>query len=447
MESALKPFPSLIGVLAAGLLFTPLTAQRIEDEAVRYFQEYLRIDTSNPPGRTVEAARFLKRILDREGIPSSLYESVPGSKVNLLARLKAQSSDPNQKPLLLLHHMDVVPADPSRWPVDPFGGVIQDGYIWGRGAMDMKGHGIIHLMSFILLHRNAVPLDRDVVFLAVADEEIGGGMGASWMIDHHFAELDPEYVLDEGGAGFQDLLSTEKTAFGISVTEKQVLWLEVRAEGRAGHGSQPIADNANEILVSALSKVLSRPRPAGDHPVLQEMRRRLGTLADNKFTRAIQRNTISLTTLQAGVGEPPKVNVIPSLSRATLDCRLLPGQQPEEFVKGVRETIDDPRISVEVIYQSVVKETSPADSPLFQAMEKTLTRHFPGAVITPLIIPYGTDSAEFRLQGAQAYGFLPVIVTPEIIGSMHSDSERIPLEGFKKGIRIFYEMIVELVKK
>lgn len=434
--------------LIACLFPASLAAQEsIEDEAVRYFREYLRIDTSNPPGHTLRAAQFLKRILDQEKIPSVWYESVPGSRVNLLARLKAEPTTPAKKPLLLLHHMDVVPAEPSRWPVDPFGGVLKDGHLWGRGAMDMKGHGILHLMTFIQLQRSQVRLDRDVIFLAVADEEIGGGMGASWMIQNHWDELDPEYVLDEGGAGFVGLLSRDKTVFGISVTEKQVLWLRLSAEGTAGHGSQPIEDNANSILLAALTKVLSPSQSPGELPVLREMRRQIGTFADNKFTRAIQRNTISLTTLRAGVGEPAKINVIPSVSTATLDCRLLPGQDPQQFTQKIRTTINDPRVKIEVAYRSVVKETSPHDAPLYKTMESTLRKHFPDALVTPMIVPYGTDSAEFRIQGCKAYGFLPVIVTPEIIGSMHSDSERIPVEGFKKGVRIFYDMIAAFVAK
>lgn len=431
-------------VLVCLQTFAWVQAQTVEEQAVGYLQQYLRINTSNPPGHTVEAVRFLKGILNKEGIPTEVYEAVPGSKVNLVARLKA-ARNTGKKPLLLLHHMDVVPADPSRWPVDPFGGVVKDQHIWGRGAMDMKAHGVLQLLTVVQLKRDKIPLDRDVVLMAVADEEIGGGMGAAWMIQNHYDKLDPEYVLDEGGAGFQGLLSPEKTVFAISTTEKQILWLRLTAEGTAAHGSQPIDDNANVILLAALNKVLSRAQPIKKNPVFAEMSRRIGAMADNKFTRAIQRNTISLTTLRAGVGEPAKVNVIPSVSTATLDCRLLPGESPDQFIAEIKQTINDPRVEIEIIYQSVAKETTPYDTDLFRAMEATLRKHFPQSIITPLIIPYGTDSAEFRLKRAKAYGFLPVVVTPEIIASMHSDSERIPLEGFKNGVKIYYEMVAALV--
>ena len=243
------------------------------------------------------------------------------------------------------------------------------------------------------------------------------------------------------------LLSTDKIVFAVSVAEKRLLWLKLTAQGTAGHGSQPIEDNANQILIAALDKILSRPGSVGDHPVLREMSRRIGVLPDNKFTRAIRRNTISLTTLSAGVGNPPKINVIPSVSSATLDCRLLPDESPEEFIQQTRSTINDPRIEIEVVYQSVSTESSSSETPLFRVIEATLKKHYPQAVVSPVIIPYGTDSAQFRRRGVTAYGMLPVIVTPDIIGSLHGDLERIPLEGFQRGIRIFYEIVLNFLEK
>lgn len=441
LVSMLKRIVVLLSVFSCGLA---LGQSAYQDEAVHYLQEYVRINTSNPPGRTIEAAHFLKGILDKEGIPVTIYESVPGQKANLVARLKATRPS-GKKPLLMLNHMDVVPADPSRWPVDPFSGVIKDGYIWGRGTMDMKGHGITQLMTLVLLKRNHVALDRDVILLSVSDEEIGGDKGARWMIENHYPGLDPEYVIDEGGVGFKNMLAPGKTVFGIAVTEKRVLWLRLRAEGSAGHGSQPIKDNANEILMRALNRILARPEPRGDDPVLNELIKRVGRLADNKFTRAIQHNTISLTTLQAGVGNPPKVNVIPSVSTATLDCRLLPGQSTQQFLADLRRRINNPAITVEKIYESVIKDPSPMDSPLFETMERVLKKHYPNAVVSPLIIPYGTDSASFRLKGAKGYGILPVIVGPDILGSLHSDNEKIPVDAFKQGIGVFYDIISSFV--
>ena len=181
-------------------------------------------------------------------------------------------------------------------------GVSKDGYVWGRGAMDMKGLGMIHLYAFLSLKRAGIPLSRDVIFMAVADEETGGELGARWMIENHYQELDPEYVLDEGGFGSRDLFVDGKLVFGISIAEKKIVWLKVRAEGVAGHGSQPHQQNPNDRLVRALARLLSHPLPSAPVPVLEKLRTELGTLEQNKFTHAIQHSTISLTTLRSGSG-------------------------------------------------------------------------------------------------------------------------------------------------
>jgi acetylornithine deacetylase/succinyl-diaminopimelate desuccinylase-like protein len=216
-------------------------------------QEYVRIDTSNPPGDTTKAADFLASIFEREGIPFTRYESAPGKSI-VYARLKATVSPPAGKAIVLLHHMDVVPADRAQWTIDPFSATIRGQELWGRGAMDMKGQGIAHLMAFLRLKRERVPLSRDVILLAEPDEEVGGALGARWMIANHYAELDPEYVIDEGGFGSRDLFAPGKLVYGISVAEKKIVWLKLRAEGIAGHGSQPNDQNPNDRLVRALAR-------------------------------------------------------------------------------------------------------------------------------------------------------------------------------------------------
>jgi acetylornithine deacetylase/succinyl-diaminopimelate desuccinylase-like protein len=191
-------------------------------------QEYVRIDTSNPPGDTTKAADFLTSIFEREGIPFTRYESAPGKSI-VYARLKATASPPAGKAIVLLHHMDVVPADRAQWTIDPFSATIRGQELWGRGAMDMKGQGIAHLMAFLRLKRERVPLSRDVILLAEPDEEVGGALGARWMIANHYAELDPEYVIDEGGFGSRDLFAQGKLVYGISVAEKKIVWLKLCA--------------------------------------------------------------------------------------------------------------------------------------------------------------------------------------------------------------------------
>jgi acetylornithine deacetylase/succinyl-diaminopimelate desuccinylase-like protein len=317
------------------------------DEVTRLLSEYVAIDTSNPPGDTTRAAAFLTAILDKEGIPVTRYESAPG-KVIIYARLKATVSPAAGKAILLLHHMDVVPADRAQWKTDPFTPTIQGDELWGRGSMDMKGQGVAQLVAFLMLKRQNLPRTRDVILMAEPDEEVGGALGARWMIANHYAELDPEYVLDEGGFGSTDLFAN-KMVYGISVAEKKIVWLKLRAEGVAGHGSQPTDTNPNDRLVKALARLLgdggarafqaSADRSAENlalHPtVIDMMQAKVGAFAKNKFTNAIQQSTISLTWFRSGVGDPPKINVIPSVAEAGLDCRVLPGTSKDQWIAEV----------------------------------------------------------------------------------------------------------------
>jgi acetylornithine deacetylase/succinyl-diaminopimelate desuccinylase-like protein len=415
----------------------------IQDEAVRLLQQYVRIDTSNPPGDTRKTADFLESILKREGIAVTRYESAPGKAI-LVARLKGTGS---ARPIMLLHHMDVVPADASRWKVDPFAATIRDGELWGRGAMDMKGLGVAHLLAFLTLERRDVPLARDVILMAVPDEEVGGALGARWMIERHFAELDPEYVLDEGGFGSEDLFAPGKLVFGISVAEKQIAWMKVRAEGVAGHGSQPHDQNPNQRLVRALTRLLEKPMPAPSNAVLDTMKERIGPFAPNKFTNAIQNSTIALTALEAGVGNPKKVNVIPSVAEALIDCRLLPGTDAKQWVEDVKARLADVALHVEVTYLSDPSVVSPPDSPLYRALESAIMRHYPSAVVTPMLIPYGTDSNAFRHKGAKSYGLMPAVLSADIVASMHGDAERVPVAGLGPAARIFYEALVAVASR
>ncbi|MGP0591709.1 M20/M25/M40 family metallo-hydrolase [Nitrospira sp. T9] len=428
-------------------LLIPATAAMGQDvdwkttvgEAVDTLQQYLRFNTTNPPGDVTEAAGFLQKVLEEEGITVRRYEAAPG-KINILARLKSTG---DAKPILLLHHMDVVPADARHWDsVDPFGGEIKDGHIWGRGAIDMKGTGVLQLYAFLTLARQKVSLDRDVIFMAVNDEEIGGRMGTRYMLDHHYDELDPEYVLDEGGVGSREIFVDGKLVFGISVAEKRAFWLRLTARGVAGHGSQPHDQNPNDTLMRALNRLFSAPFPTIPNPVLDALETRLGPLTPNRFTNAIQQTTVSLTSLRSGVGDPPKANVIPSLAVATLDSRLLPGMDAEAFLAEVQSRLGD-EIEVEVIHPASQSVVTPHDTGMFQALSTAITRHHPDATVVPMIIPYGTDSRMFRLRGAKCYGILPLVLSTALATSIHGDAERIPVDQFETGIRIYYESLVE----
>ena len=412
-------------------------------EAVRLIQDYVRINTSNPPGDVLKAADFLSRILEREGIPVKRYDSGPGRSI-VVARLKGSGT---AKPLLLLHHMDVVPTDATRWQHDPFAAEIADGKIWGRGAMDMKGLGVVQLMAFLTLKRQNVPLARDVILMAVPDEETGGTLGARWMREQHYADIDPEYILDEGGFGSRDLFAQGKLVFGISVAEKKILWLKLRAEGIAGHASQPHDQNPNDRLVRALARLLSEPAPASSVAVLEMMKSRVGTFAVNKFNNAIQHSTISLTTLRSGVGDPPKVNVIPSVAEATIDCRVMPGTTKEQWLAEIRRRLGDPAIKVDIAYEGDDPVVTTQDSTFYRALESAIKHRHPEAIVTPMIVPYGTDSNGYRPKGVKSYGFTPVIVPADAAMSMHGDAEYLPVNAVAPAIQILFEALKETVSK
>jgi acetylornithine deacetylase/succinyl-diaminopimelate desuccinylase-like protein len=436
------------------------TSAQAQDEITRLLAQYVAIDTSNPPGDTTKAADFLTAILAAEGIPVTRYESAPG-KVIVYARLKATVSPVAGKAILLLHHMDVVPADRSRWKTDPFTPTIVGDELWGRGAMDMKGQGVAQLVAFLMLKRQNVPRTRDVILMAEPDEEVGGALGARWMIANHYAELDPEYVIDEGGFGSRDLFAPNQMVYGISVAEKKIVWLKLRAEGVAGHGSQPTDTNPNDRLVKALARLLdgadpsatAAARPAApkladpaaerrrEPSVLDVMQARVGAFANNKFTNAIQRSTISLTWFRSGVGDPPKINVIPSVAEAGLDCRVLPGTTKDQWIADVARRLGDPAITIELINESDDPIVTSPDAPLYRNIEAAIKRQHPEATVTPILIPYGTDSNAFRPRGVKSFGIFPALLPADVVASMHGDGEHVSLTSVREGAQIFFEAL------
>ena len=409
---------------------------QIEKHALELLQQYVRIASVNPPADTRTAAALFQSELEKNGLVPRLYPNGPDGQTNLVVRLKGR--DASKKPLLLLNHFDVVPVDKKAWDIDPFGAVIRDGYIWGRGTLDMKGIGVQQLTAMIALHAAGITPARDIVMLSTCDEESGGERGIQWMMANHYSEIDSEYVLDEGGMGTREVLAPGKLVYGISVGDKIVFWLRLRAKGTAGHGSQPIPDNANLILLHAIEKAMELPENSKPNPVVEEMKKRIGVpLSQNKFTSAIQRNTISLTTLQSGL----KVNVIPSSSEATLDCRLLPGVNADEFLSEMKARINDPRVSIEIINAAPDVGMSPSNTPLFAAMRAAILKREPGSLVTPMLVPFGTDSAYLQKRGVIAYGFTPMILDAATAATMHSDRERLPVAEFLKGIHIFYDVL------
>jgi len=417
-------------------------------EATALLSEFIAIDTSNPPGNEATACAFLGGVLQREGIPYDLYETGPG-RMNLVSRLRG---DGTAGALILLNHTDVVPVEREFWTVDPFGGEVRDGYLWGRGALDMKGMGIFELIAFVLLKRLRLPLKRDVVFFAVADEEAGSEFGAEWFARNHPDLLKGDFCLNEGGNGWASFGGIQRPFFGFSPIEKNPVWLRLRAEGPPGHGSLPHAENALGRIVRALDRIQNWQR---ERVILPEMRSFFEQLAHagalppvetiaeleplataDRMINALTQHTISLTSLHSGI----KANVIPAQAEATLDCRLLPGESAASWIGRIREVIDDPRVTVEPIFQS---ETPPSrlQSELYELAGQIVREYDEQALLLPVVSSWFTDSRTFRNAGTPAYGFIPVLLEQADFASIHGHDERISLENIRLGTQIIWELV------
>jgi acetylornithine deacetylase/succinyl-diaminopimelate desuccinylase-like protein len=417
-------------------------------EAVELLQRYIRIDTTNPPGNEEHAADFLAGLLSAEGIDSRKLFSAPG-RANLVADLPGSDSG---KPLVLLNHTDVVPVEAQQWEIEPFGGLVKDGYVWGRGALDMKGMGVLELMTVLTLKRRGVRLRRPVRFLAVADEEAGSEYGVEWLDREHPDLMDAAFVINEGGYGAETYLGSERPLFGVSMAEKSPLWLNLRATGKPGHGSAPHDDNVLDRMVRAMHRVQAWQRPYLMTPPVADALRAahaegyidvnpdsisVAQIAERyRSLRTLLSNTISATGLSAGV----KHNVIPATASATLDCRLVPGFEHERFIKELRGVIDDPRIEIDVAFASESPST-PADTELHTAIKDVCREVMPEAAVLPRVTAGFTDSRAFRRRGVPAYGFVPMLLGPEEQGGMHGNNERISLANLRRGVEVLYRVV------
>ena len=408
-------------------------------EATDALSHYVQLDSSHPAGRTVETAAFLTERLEAEGIECRTYASPEPGKVNLVARLRADA--PVGKPFLLSHHMDVVQAVAADWRFDPYSGEVADGYVFGRGSLDDKGMGIMELLTMLLLKRENVSLSRDVIMLATCDEEIGSPMGARWMVENHFADLDPAYVLDEGGSGLRGFFSAGD-AFEIVVDEKRMVRIRLVAHAEPGHASMPWTDAATHRLVRAAHTLLEQAPEDRDTPPVAEMIRRLGgdiarkEIAAQRASMPLLHDTISLTMLSGGY----KINIIPERAEMSFDCRLLPDTDERAFVSNVEQLVNDPGVSVEVIdWPDNPSVTAPWDGGLFQALDQACRTYLPKAVVTPTICVGGTDARYFRARGIPSYGLVPGMFTAEDLKGFHGLDERMSIENLRLGTQVIHD--------
>jgi acetylornithine deacetylase/succinyl-diaminopimelate desuccinylase-like protein len=438
---------------------TEIDWTKIRAEAVQLLQDLIRIDTTNPPGNERAAALHLQKLLESDGIETRVLDVAP-ERANLYARIKGDGS---RRPLILLSHTDVVMAEPQRWTVPPFSGELRDGYIYGRGAIDMKGTATVHVTLMRLIKRLNVSLKRDLILLAVADEEAGGS-GANAMVEK-YPELvrGAEFLLNEGDVVY--VKDGKIQQYGVDVMEKAALWLRIIAKGPTGHGSIPLANSSVDRLLRALERLRRWETPIHVAPAVAESYRmkaqqqadpvlrsayynlaralrnpalRKKLLADSTLNAEV-RNTFTITGLQGS----DKVNVIPGTAWAQIDARLLPGETPAGFITTLRRVLNDPELEIETLEGSTPTASS-ADTALMHAIRKVAARRDPGVPVIPTMLTSSTDSATFRSLGITAYGFEPFKLDDEELNRSHGDDERVSVENLGFALQFLYEVILEL---
>ena len=423
----------------------------------------IRINTTNPPGNELVAAKYIADILQHEGINAQIIETTPGRGF-LVARLSASAVPDPSRALLLMGHLDVVGVDKSKWSVDPFGAVVKDGYLYGRGAIDDKGMAIANLAVFISLKRSNARLNRDVIYLAEGDEEAGGTNGMKVAVEKYWDKIAAGYALNEGG--YNVLKGGKVQYMAVQASEKVSVSVDVIATGVSGHASLPRKDNPVTHLAAAIAKIGTYETPVQMNSVTRAYFEGLAQVEDeetakwmrsletsdrgehaarylsneNLLWNAMMRDTISPTMLQAGI----RPNVIPSEARAVINIRLLPGDMVTPLLAKLTQLVNDPQIRFEILPGA--GEAAPSSSlmtELYDEITCATKQKFPGAVAIPFMSPGATDSYPLRMRSVQAYGLMPFPLTENDFLRMHADDERIPLESFRKGVDFLYTIVTD----
>jgi len=442
------------------LVVHSVSAQTLEDESVAWLQDLIRIDTINPPGNESRAVDYYARIFEAEGIEIETAESAPG-RGNIWARLEGG----DEPALILLQHTDVVPAEEEFWTIDPLSGDIRDGYILGRGARDMKGLGILQLATFLSLHRSGVELNRDIIFLATADEEAGGYFGVGWLIDNRPDIFDGAGILlNEGGGGSRN--ADGDIVFGVEVTQKVPVWLRLNAIDTPGHGSSPRTTSSVTRIVQALNTLLENPFPPRIIGPVAEYFSELSVdmgeewgpayadiaaaIRDPAFVQKLHearpghnslvRDTCSMTRLSGST----KINVIPPEAWAELDCRILPDKPSEVFIAELQELIAGTGVEIETImaFTPAISETS---TRLFAAIASVTRELYPGSRVLPSVSTGFTDSHFTRDFGIVSYGFNPLITNSGEHTGVHGNDEQVGEAAFRRAVGDFYAVVRNVV--
>ncbi len=438
----------------------------VGEESVQHLVELIQIDTSNPPGNETEVAMYLQRMLAKEGIDSDTY-ALDESRANLVARIKGNGS---KRPILIMGHTDVVGVQPEKWYADPFSGLRQDGFVYGRGSLDDKDSVAAGLMVMKLLKRYGVELDRDIIFLAESGEEGTPEVGINFMVEKHFDVIDAEYCLAEGGQNV--LEDNEVTRVGIETTEKMPRRVTLVARGKASHGSIPTLQNAVVILASAVAKAGSWETDVRFNATTRAYFSRLAEISDEQdayrfnnvenaeesdaiqqhflenfpYHYSISRTSVVPTVVDAGF----RKNVIPSEASAILDIRMLPDESVDDFYAKLAAVIDDPR--VEIVPERIYRPAAPPseiDNEMFQTLERVAKEMYPSATVLPIMSTGATDMAQVRAKGMQSYGIGAARSVEEMNSGFgaHGDNERIAEDAFVEFVEYLWNVVIEVAAK
>ena len=446
----------------------PINWKLMTDETVTNLSRLIQAATENPPGDELPAIMIIKDILEKAGIPPesiTILESIP-KRVNLVVRIKGDGS---KRPLLLSGHVDVVPADRDQWSHDPFGGEVFNGEVWGRGALDMKGFLAMYLEIFLSLYRQKIPLKRDVILAAIADEEHGFTHGSKFLVEQHRGLIDAEYGFTEAGALTVFLGRTK--LYPIQVAEKSFCQLRARVHGKVGHGSIPPRDNAIYRIAQVIARINTiNHLPAHFTPTTQEMADAAALQLRFPFNvvvrmlkspyvmdivlrslkgysrdtiAALVTNTVFLNRLQAGNEMTPT----PSMAEVDLICGLVPGQTPDQVKSEVQQVVGT-GVEIEII-RSITGAEFSTGTPLYKLLDQRTRQMDPGGLVIPMLMPGITDACQYQKAGIIVYGFTPGVLPPDItiLQLAHGIDERMPISFIETGLPVLWDVVTEFCGK
>ncbi len=461
MRAQIRQSPPAMGIPASPAALGDTTP--LELEARGWLTELIKINTTNPPGNELQAAKYIAGVLTKEGLTPEILDLTPGRSA-VVARLRSSAVPDPSKALLLVAHMDVVGVDKSRWSVDPFAGLMKDGYLYGRGSIDDKSMLAANMAAFIALKRGNVHIERDVIFLATADEEQFGDASLKILIAKYWDKIAAGFAVNEGG---ETILKNGKVQYvGLQVEEKVSVNISVTAKGKGGHASTPTKENPVVHLAAAVEKIGNYTAPVHLTSIVRRYFEGLSAIEDDETSKwlkvidtpdrgehaqrvisdmnpmwnSMMRDTIAPTILQAGV----RPNVIPSEARAVLNVRLLPGDTIDVLLNELNKLVSDPAVKLEVMPDGgLAAPNSSMETDFYALLTKVCAKEFGGAPVLPLLSAGATDSAQLRLHNVQAYGLSPFPLTQDDESRVHGDEERMPLASFAKGVDVMIRIVTE----